>query len=715
MQLSTKGPRLLNVQPGCRDRQRQLLQLLDSAGALSLDALRLAIDRTECPEGHPLRLGDLDPLHLRSDVDRSITLTTAGDDWLLEADRPPRPWHTHVTPGHPPLRQWQVESLDSWSRHGRHGVIEAVTGTGKSRVGVEAAREAIDDDYDVIVMVPTIDLVEQWVKTLRHHGLPRVGALGDGQRATLHTHRVLVGTVQSLYQHPPTRSDGKVLMVADECHRYGSGQWRQALHPSYRRRLGLTATFERNDDGLGALLSYFGGPPVFCIGFPRAIRDGAVAHYDVKLLGVPLSARERSDYEEADKTARDARIQLLVAGFAAEPFGTFLHEVQRAADGDEDPTVGDVARRYLKAFATRIDVMTNAEAKLDVAQRLAPQINSSNGAILFTRRVDMAEDISETLVEAGVKAAPIHSDLGRAERKDRLAALRAGRLKAVVAPTVLDEGIDVPDIDLAVVMGGSRSRRQMIQRMGRVLRLKPDGGSATFIVVYALNTSEDLGVSDGSESCLDLIVESADSVTPLALDEDRIVPSDLVVRRAAEVADTFHIDDVVPASHPLMPRAVRSYCTSHGVDEDAATDSLRRMLQDLLLIGRVHEQRSKPGSFLLSSSGFDLAVSNVGVIDYRSTRPDATTWDDLVDETDETGETNERQDDSGDVEAVVARLPEPPSPSPTAPEVQVQAPPAVGNSSASPLVDQLERLASLRRDGFLTDIEFAAAKARLLY
>ena len=550
----------MDVVSGCRERQRQLLLQLDDAGALPLVQFQAALDSTECVEGHRLRLGDLDPQLLRGGSDGLIGLTPQGRDWLLDADRPARRWGDHVAASAPPLRQWQVEALDSWCSHGRHGVVEAVTGTGKSRVGVEAAREALDDDYDVVVMVPTIDLVEQWAKALRQHGLPGVGLLGDGQRASLRTHRVLVGTVQSLYLEPPTRADGKILLIADECHRYGAGQWRQALHPSHRRRLGLTATFERNDDGLDSLLSYFGGPPVCRIGFPRAIRDGVVAHYDVQLLGVPLTARERADYDEADRTSRDARIKLLAAGFPAEPFGSFLREVQRAAEDDDDPTISDVARRYLKAFSTRIDVMTSAQAKLDVTTRLAPRIQASGGAILFTRRVDMAEEISAALVDAGVKAAPIHSDLSRGDRKDRLAALRAGRLKAVVAPTVLDEGIDVPDIDLAVVMGGSRSRRQMIQRMGRVLRLKPDGRKATFVVVYARGTAEDLEISDGAESCLDLIVECADSVSPLVLDADRVIPSDLVHRRTVDPPPPpFSVDDIDPLSHPLRAGAVRAY------------------------------------------------------------------------------------------------------------------------------------------------------------
>ncbi|GAB2857818.1 hypothetical protein GCM10027026_04480 [Myroides odoratimimus subsp. xuanwuensis] len=658
---------------------------------------------------------------LHGGSDGAIGLTSEGRDWLLEADRPSRVWGHHVAPPSPPLRDWQTEALDAWSSHGRHGVIEAVTGTGKSRVGVEAAREALDDDYNVIVMVPTIDLVEQWAKTLRQHGLPSVGALGDGQRASLRSHRVIVGTVQSLYLEPPTRPDGKILLIADECHRYGAGQWRRALHPSYRRRLGLTATFERNDDGLGSLLRYFGGPPVFRIGFPRAIRDGVVAHYDVQLLGVPLTSRERADYDEADRTARDSRIQLLAAGFPAQPFGAFLHEVQRAAEDDPDPTISDVARRYLKAFSARVDVMTNAQAKLDVTGKLAARVNASGGAILFTRRVDMAEEISATLVEAGVKAAPIHSDLSRGERKDRLAALRAGRLKAVVAPTVLDEGIDVPDINLAVVMGGSRSRRQMIQRMGRVLRLKPEGGKATFVVVYALGTAEDLGVSDGTESCLDLIVECADSVSPLTLDDDKIVPSDLVHRRTIEPSPPFQLDDVAPATHPLQPGAVRDYRTAHGTEEKEATESLRRLLHDLLLIGSVRPSKATPDDFLLSNSGFELVVSADGVTAYRSRRPDAATWEDLADgETEATRVFDDSvESDVVDDDAVSSIVPTPDDEPAgrTAQEVTPhvsERPGALADHSGLQLIDHLERLAALHREGLLTAAEFSIAKSRLL-
>lgn len=142
-------------------------------------------------------------------------------------------------------------------------------------------------------------------------------------------------------------------------------------------------------------------------------------------------------------------------------------------------------------------------------------VRRSQGTLVFTRRVATTESLASVLRENGIKASALHSQHTRTERTRRLADLRHGRLKALVAPTVLDEGVDVPDVTLAIVMGGSKSRRQMIQRMGRVLRLKKDGGKAAFVVVYARETMEDLDRESGVEGCLDLIIATADSVERL--------------------------------------------------------------------------------------------------------------------------------------------------------------------------------------------------------
>ena len=77
------------------------------------------------------------------------------------------------------------------------------------------------------------------------------------------------------------------------------------------------------------------------------------------------------------------------------------------------------------------------------------------------------------------------------ERKDILDDFKQGSIEAICAPRILDEGVDVPDADFGIILAASKQRRQMIQRMGRVLRKKPDGRHARFAIIYVRGTSED--------------------------------------------------------------------------------------------------------------------------------------------------------------------------------------------------------------------------------
>lgn len=92
-----------------------------------------------------------------------------------------------------------------------------------------------------------------------------------------------------------------------------------------------------------------------------------------------------------------------------------------------------------------------------------------------------------------------------------LSRFAAGALNVVSAPQILDEGVDVPAADTAVILAASRSRRQMIQRMGRILRPKPDGRSAHFVVVFVEGTIEDPALG-AHERFLEEISELADAV-----------------------------------------------------------------------------------------------------------------------------------------------------------------------------------------------------------
>lgn len=397
------------------------------------------------------------------------------------------------------LRDWQVEAFAAWAAAGCRGVVEAVTGTGKTRLALAAVRACLARGGRALVLVPTLDLVQQWRRELSAHvGGARIGQLGGGEADDLHDHHVLVATPHSAAALPVDLPTGAVgLLVADEAHRYGAQTWGAALKAGFAMRLALTATYERTDDGLVEILApYFGGV-VYGYGFARAAADGTIAPFDVVFAGVDLTGDERAAYDVADARAREHRRTLVGHGLPRSPLELIAAAARlvAAAEGRPPTQVAPqvaAARGYLSALRARREVAAQAGGKLALVRALAPVLErGGQRALVFTDTVEQAEAAAIALRAGGVAAEELHGGLERARRRIRLAQFRRGALQVVVAPRVLDEGVDVPDAELAVVLAAFRSRRQMVQRLGRVLRVKPDGRAARLVIGYARGTRED--------------------------------------------------------------------------------------------------------------------------------------------------------------------------------------------------------------------------------
>ncbi|MGH9165039.1 MAG: DEAD/DEAH box helicase, partial [Acidimicrobiales bacterium] len=407
-----------------------------------------------------------------------------------------------------------VDALGAWRRQGRCGVVEAVTGAGKTTVGVAAVLEEVAGRGQACVVVPTTELLRQWAGVLAPKLPPGVGLglLGDGNSASLGRVDVLIAVVNSARAADlrPRRPGG--LLVADECHRYASVGNRLVLEARFPRRLGLSATYARADDGhLAWLDPYFGGT-CFRLGYRRAIADGVIARVRVALVAVAFEPHERADYEELSEVMSAARARLVSGHFVpAEPIGLFLEAVARLAGGGGGEEAAAVARRYLWAMQDRRRLLAETPAKAAALARLAPAVRAADRAIVFTQSILGAEAAAAVLRSEGLAAAAVHSALDRSARRSVLDRYAAGDLRAVTAPQVLDEGVDVPAADLGVILAASRSKRQMIQRMGRILRRKPDGRPARFAVVFVEDTTEDpAGGAHGA--FLDEVTGVADAV-----------------------------------------------------------------------------------------------------------------------------------------------------------------------------------------------------------
>jgi len=430
----------------------------------------------------------------------------------------------------PSLREWQKRAFGAWEDNGSSGVVEAITGTGKSLVGIAAIRQVIAEGGGALVLVPTRALLTQWQGELRRK-LPkaRVGAFTFGHSDSFRDYDVIVSTVQSAHKNPPLpRSLG--LLVADEVHRYGSKNFSKALHPAFGRRLALSGTYERQQDsGIEDYLAPYFGPVVFNYGYREALQDEVVSPFKIALVSTTFSAAERKIYENASKDASDARMKLSREYFYSDDWGEFFAQVQRRLKRQDDryqsiwDTETELCSKCISAFALRRSTLAEARDKEYFVGKLGGVFDALSGTLVFTETKHSANRLA-FVINKRASTWPLTSDSSHSEREEKLRWFGRGKIKALCTPRILDEGIDVPEAELAVIVAASQTRRQMIQRMGRVIRLKAHGREARLVVLYVENTSED-PFNGGHEAFLDEILPFAREQVAFSSTEPELLSS----------------------------------------------------------------------------------------------------------------------------------------------------------------------------------------------
>ncbi|MDT3435106.1 DEAD/DEAH box helicase family protein [Haloarcula sp. 1CSR25-25] len=362
------------------------------------------------------------------------------------------------------LRAYQQTALDAWRAADDRGCLELPTGSGKTVIGI-AAMVALGTP--TLVVVPTVDLLEQWQRELQREFDRPVGRMGGGEQRV---EDITVSTYDSAYLRADELGDRFGLVVFDEVHHLGGEGYRDiARLLAAPARLGLTATFER-PDGAHEVIEDLVGPLVRRV----AVDDLAGEHladYDIKRIEVSLTPDERDRYEEHQGTFTDYLKQSTIQLRS----GSDYQELVKRSGTDP------AAREALLAKQRAREVMMNAQRKVD---RLATILDRhrADRIIVFTAHTDLVYRLSERFLIPAIT-----HETGASERREILERFRDGTYSRVVTANVLDEGVDVPDANVAVVLSGSGSEREFTQRLGRVLRPKADGGRA---LLYELVTEE---------------------------------------------------------------------------------------------------------------------------------------------------------------------------------------------------------------------------------
>lgn len=354
----------------------------------------------------------------------------------------------------------QVEGLDAWWKAGGRGVVVLPTGTGKTHLANMAIERA---GRPTLVVTPTIDLMNQWYDELSMSFGVDIGLLGGGYNDV---QPITVTTYDSAYINMERLGDRFGLIVFDECHHLpGATYGLSAICSIAPFRMGLTATPERADNA-HTHLDQLIGPIVYRREITQ-LRGQFLAEYDATQLYVSLTDEERERYENARECYRAFVSGSGIDMRRPDGWARFLFLAFRSPEG----------REAFHAYRAQRELALAAPAKLKLLEKLLDRHNHDR-VLIFTHDNATVYTIARRFL-----VPVITHQTKTKERRDILLKFNSGEYPIVATSKVLNEGVNVPEANVAVILSGSGSVREHVQRLGRILRKSGDKRATLYEVV----------------------------------------------------------------------------------------------------------------------------------------------------------------------------------------------------------------------------------------
>ncbi len=396
------------------------------------------------------------------------------------------------------LRQYQRQAVNNWFANNGRGTLKMATGSGKTITALSVACELYKQInlQALLVVCPYRHLVTQWARECEKFNLQPILAFENlhtwqSQLSTqlynvrsgsqpfltvITTNLTLIGDgFQSQLKYFPE----KTLIIGDEAHNLGASKLEESLPRRIGLRLGLSATPERyfDETGTQSLFDYFGSvlQPEFTL--KDAIAQGALVHYLYHPILVELTEAESLAY--AKLTQRIGRA-LLYRGKENAELSDF--------EDNED---------LKPLLMQRARLISAAENKLNALRELMTTRRETTHTLFYCSdgsqepgqrsSLHQLKAVAKILgVELGYRVSTYTAQTSLQEREILRRQFESGALQGLVAIRCLDEGVDIPAIETAVILASSGNPRQFIQRRGRVLRPHPGKERATIFDMIVL-------------------------------------------------------------------------------------------------------------------------------------------------------------------------------------------------------------------------------------
>lgn len=366
------------------------------------------------------------------------------------------------------LRPYQTKAIENWITAGKKGCMILPTGSGKTIIAIKLI-EIINSS--TLIVVPTLDLMEQWTKFLyKYFQNIEIGNIGGG---IFNITGITVSTYDSAYIRSSFIGNKFAFVIFDEVHHLASPGYRTIAEQfTSPYRLGLTATYER-EDNLHLDFPRLVGGIVYQSSVNELARDKHLASFTVEKRYVKLLPEEEIEYQKN-----------------YNQYLSYLHElgIRYSQIGLQKLIMisgkNPYARNALLARNKALDIALNSQSKIEELRKILSE-NPERKTIIFTQHNKLVYLISNKFLVPFIT----HKS-SKQEREDALNGFRDGRYRVLVTSKVLDEGVDVPAAELGIIVSGTGSKREFIQRLGRLLRIKPNSKNAKLIEIISSGTSE---------------------------------------------------------------------------------------------------------------------------------------------------------------------------------------------------------------------------------
>ena len=348
------------------------------------------------------------------------------------------------------LRQWQEKAFPLWWAKKR-GIVKVVTGGGKTVFAIHCLTKYLKEQKDnsIFIIVPSIALLDQW-----YEGLQKT--FGDN------ISKITISTIDSVKNIIHKFNAPNTLLIVDECHKIGTEKRGEILTGNWHATLGLSATPERDyDDNFYIIIKKILGDIIFDYDYIDAREDEVIVNFKLLYAYAEMTEAENDKYKD------------------------FTKKIQRRAATIGGNNMNDYPLKML--IFNRARMVKNSKNRIPFGVELL-QKHKRDSWIVFTENKKQAKEFNKIINKKGYKSAIYNTDLDNNEREENLNNFKSGNLNVLVSCTALDEGFDMPEADGAMILSASSSKRQRIQRMGRVLRITANKENALIVTVYSSNT-----------------------------------------------------------------------------------------------------------------------------------------------------------------------------------------------------------------------------------